>query len=91
MMKKKYMPSIIISLLWVLSQVMDYIYERKYTLYFFYLFLILVIPVIIFTMVKQRKEDKLNNTTEFKFSMYRMLFIALILIVIFFVTKQNHI
>ncbi|MDR7371536.1 ABC-type multidrug transport system fused ATPase/permease subunit [Flavobacterium aquidurense] len=90
MMKKEYIPSIIISLLWVLSQVMDYIYERKYTLYFFCLFLILVIPVIIFTIIKQRKEDKLNNTTEFQSSIYRILFLVF-LIVIFFVTKQNYI
>jgi len=62
-----------------------------YTRYYLYLSIAVIVPVSIVNLVKEKKEDKLNNTENFKFSIYRMLFMAVILCVFFFITKQNHI
>ncbi|WP_256365495.1 hypothetical protein [Flavobacterium sp. MEB061] len=42
-------------------------------------------------MIKQRKEDKINNTKELQASIYRMLIMAVMLAVFFFITKQYYI
>ena len=62
-----------------------------YTRYYLYLSIIVLIPLTVFKMIKQRREDKLNNTTEFQSSIFRMLFMAVLLVVFFFITKQNPI
>lgn len=62
-----------------------------YTRYYLYLSIAVIVPISIVNLVKEKKEDKLNNTENFKFSIYRMLFMVVILCVFFFITKQNHI
>lgn len=61
-----------------------------YTRYYLYLSIAVIVPLTIVNLVKEKKEDKLNNTENFKFSIYRMLFMVVILCVFFFITKQNH-
>lgn len=46
---------------------------------------------MIVNLLKKRKEDKLNGTKIFQSSIYRMLIMAAVLLVFFFITKQNHI
>jgi len=60
-----------------------------YVRYYLYLSIIVIIPVAIFNLIKQRKQDKINNTTEFQSSIYRMLIMAVLLVAFFFLTKQN--
>lgn len=66
------------------------IFSPEYTRYFLYLSIIVITPVMIVNMIKQRKEDKLQNTKIFEASIYRMLIMALVLLAFFLITKQNH-
>jgi len=51
-----------------------------------------MIIFMVLKMIKQRKEDKLNDTKEFQTSVYKMFFMmVVVLIVFFFITRQNHI
>jgi len=48
-----------------------------------------MITFMVLKMIKQRKQDKLNDTQEFQASIYKMFFMMLVvLIVFFFITKQ---
>ncbi len=86
-MMKKYIPSISITLVLISCQVLGLIY-RKYSTSFLYLGLILITPIVILSMIGLRKEDKLNGTKEFQSSLYRLLFIGVAMLVIYFVTIQ---
>jgi len=64
-------------------------YYPDYTRYYLYLSIIVMITFMVLKMIKQRKEDKLNDTQEFQASIYKMFFMMLVvLIVFFFITKQ---
>ena len=90
-MKKYITPINIAMFLWGLILITISEVYRDYTRYFLYLSIIIIIPVIIVNMIKQRKEDKINNTKEFQASIYRMLIMAVMLVVFFFITKQYYI
>lgn len=90
-MKKYITPISIAMFLWGLILITISEVYRDYTRYFLYLSIIIVIPLIIVNMIKQRKEDKINNTKEFKASIYRMLIMAVMLAVFFFMTKQYYV
>lgn len=63
-----------------------------YARYYLYLSIIVLLLVMVFKIIKQRKDDKLNDTREFQASIYKMFFMVVVaLIVFFFITKQNHI
>jgi hypothetical protein len=85
---KKYIPSISITIICILSQVMNYVYRGKYSEYFSYIFLIVIILIAILSLPKQIREEKLNGTL-FKHSIYRMLVIAVIILLYYFVTKND--
>jgi hypothetical protein len=91
MMKKYITPINIAVLLWgLMLQAISWFYP-DYTRYYLYLSIIVIIPVAVFNLIKQKKQDKLNNTTEFQSSIFRMLIMAVLLVVFFFITKQNPI
>ncbi len=90
-MIKKYFTSTSIIFLWGLILVATSLLYSEYTRYYLYLSIIVIIPIMIYSLIKQRKEDKLNDTTEFQSSIYRMLFLAIILGVFLFITKMNYI
>jgi predicted Na+-dependent transporter len=90
-MKKYITPISIAMFLWGLILITISEVYRDYTRYFLYLSIIIVIPLIIVNMIKQRKEDKINNTKEFQASIYRMLIMAVMLAVFFFMTKQYYV
>ncbi|PXY47274.1 hypothetical protein DMB68_09040 [Flavobacterium hydrophilum] len=77
--------------LWGLILVTISLLYPEYTRYYLYLSIIVIIPTAIISLIKQRKEDKLNGTKEFQSSIYRMLFLVVILGVFFFITKMNYI
>lgn len=81
----------IVVVLWGLILVVISAFFREYVRYYLYLSIIVIIPVAIVNMIRQRKEDKLNGTTLFKESIYRVLIMLVLLIAFFFITKQNHI
>ncbi|MCP2025031.1 hypothetical protein L1276_000171 [Flavobacterium sp. HSC-32F16] len=41
-------------------------------------------------LIKQKREDNLNGTKKFQTSIYRMVFMAVVLVVFFFLTKQKY-
>jgi L-asparagine transporter-like permease len=90
-MIKKYITPTSIIFLWGLILIMISLLYPEYTRYYLYLSIIVIIPIAIISLIKQRKEDKVNDTKEFQSSIYRMLFMAVILGVFFFITKMNHI
>jgi len=86
---KKYIPSISITLVLISCQVLGLIY-REYSTSFLYLGLILITPIVIFSMIKQRKEDKLNGTKIFQTSITGLLIAQVIFGVCYFILMQNY-
>lgn len=66
-------------------------YYYEYARYYLYISIIVIFPIMIWNLIKQWKKDKVEETKEFKPSIFRMLIMAVVMIVIFFITKQNHI
>ena len=66
-------------------------YYYEYVRYYLYISIIVIFPIMIWNLIKQWKKDKVEETKEFKPSIFRMLIMAVVMIVIFFITKQNHI
>lgn len=87
---KKYITPTSIIFLWglILLAISKWYYE--YTRYFLYLSIVVIMPIMIVNLIKQRKEDKRNNTNIFRNSILRMLFIAVVMGSLFFLTQQNH-
>lgn len=91
-MIKKYITLINIAFfLWGLILVAISLLHSKYTRYYLYLSIIVIIPIMIFSLIKQRKQDKLNDTKEFRSSIYRMLFMVVVLVAFFLITNINYI
>lgn len=90
-MIKKYITPTTIIFLWGLILILISLLSPEYTRYYLYLSLILIIPIMTLSLIKQRKEDKLKGTKEFQSSIYRMLIVAVIMVVFYFITKQNYI
>jgi predicted Na+-dependent transporter len=90
-MKKYITPINVVLFLWLLTLFTLQEIHPDYIRYFQYLSLLIIIPITIINLVKQKKEDKLNDTTKFRSSIYRMLIMASILVIFFFITKQSHI
>jgi uncharacterized membrane protein len=66
------------------------VYGNEYARYFMYFLITIIIPNVIFNLIKERREDKLNSTTLFQASIYKMLIMAVVLVIFFFITKQNY-
>ncbi|KAF2337071.1 hypothetical protein [Flavobacterium daemonense] len=62
----------------------------QYTRYYLYASILVILPIMIFNLIKQRKEDKQNRTTNFESSILRMLILAGLLGIMYFITKQNY-
>ena len=88
-MKKHKTPINIVLLLWFLIYILISNTYPDYTMYYFYLSLPIIILLVILDLAKQKKEDKLNDTKTFQSSIYRMLIMSVVLIVFFFLTKEN--
>ncbi len=88
-MKKYITPLNIAFFLWGLVLVTISQLNPEYTRYFLYLSIIVIIPIAIINMIKMKNEDKRNGTMLFQKSVYRMLFMAILLGFVFFISKQN--
>ena len=87
-MKKKIKSINIVFLLLGLLLIAISIFSPEYTRHFLYFAIIVMTPVIIVNMIKQRKEDKLKNTKTFEASIYRMLIMSVVLFAFFVITMQ---
>jgi len=87
---KKYITPTSIIFLWglILLTISEWYYD--YTRYFLYLSIIVIVPIMIINLKKQRKEDQRNDTNVFKNSILRMLFMAVVIGILFFLAEQNH-
>jgi len=90
-MKKYITPINIVFFIWGLILITISEVYRDYTRYFLYLSIIVIIPVAVLNLRKMRKEDKHNHTTEFQSSIYRMLIMAVMLMLFFFLTREYYI
>jgi hypothetical protein len=50
----------------------------------------IMIPTVIFKMIKQKKIDRIDGTKEFKNSLYRMSFLIVLSLIFFYLTEQNQ-
>lgn len=84
-------PTNIIFVVWgiALFCISELYYE--YVRYFLYLSIAIIFPVTIWNIIKQRKIDKIERTEELKHSINRMMILAVVLVIMFAITKQNHI
>ena len=87
MIKKYITPVNIIFFLWGPILIVISEFYGEYVRYFLYLSIIAIIPIMVFNLIKQRKEDKFI----FRQSIYRMLSMAAVLVVFYFLTHQKHI
>ena len=90
-MLKKYATSLNIVLVCVLifsSIPQEYEEYKKYLLY---VSVLIVIPIGILKLIKLRMENQLYETKTFWPPIYRMGVVAVVLVVFFFLTKQNYI
>ncbi|UUW07534.1 hypothetical protein NLG42_15640 [Flavobacterium plurextorum] len=90
-MKEKIAAPVSIIFLWglILIAITEWYYE--YARYYLYVSIAVISPIMIWNLIKQKKKDKINGTREFQSSIYRMLIMAVVLIIIFYITKQEHI
>ncbi len=91
MIKKKLTPATIAIFFWGIGLLIVNQQYYEYLRYYLYLSIIIAFPIMILNMIKQRKNDKVNGTKEFHHSINRMMIFAVILVIMFAITKQNHI
>lgn len=63
----------------------------EYVRYYLYLSIAIIYPVMVWNLLKQKKNDKIYGTEKLKHSINRMMFLAVVLVIMFAITKQNHI
>lgn len=90
MIKKQFTLPLFISLLLIILLFIIAIVAPEYSRYFMYFSIIIMIPVIIYDLIKKRKEDNRNGTQFFKFSIYNILISILIMGFLFFLISQNY-
>lgn len=60
----------------------------EYTRYYLYLSILVAVPILVLKLIRVRKEDKINDTDHFRFSMYNVLISAVILGILFFTINK---
>jgi len=89
---KKYSTTInIIFFFWGLLLLAVSSFYPEYVRYYLYFSIIVIIPIMIIDLIKQRKKDKVEGTALFQASIYRMLIMAVVLGLFFFITQQNYV
>lgn len=91
MIKKILTPAFIAIFFWGIGLLIINEYYYEYFRPYQYISLLIILSITIWSLIQKRKNDKINGTQEFKDSIYRMMFMAVIMIIVFFATKQNHI
>lgn len=89
-MIKKYITSIaIVPYFCILMTCIGTIFYPAHTRIFSYISIVIMIPLLIFELIKKRKEDKLEGTKHFQHSVYNILIAAAMIGVLFFLISQN--
>jgi len=91
MIKKVLTPATIAIFFWGIGLIAINEYYYEYLRPYLYISLLLIFPLMIWNLIKQWKNDKVEETKEFKSSISRMLIMAIVMIIVFLITKQNHI
>ncbi|MBB4803866.1 putative membrane protein [Flavobacterium nitrogenifigens] len=91
MIKKVLTPATIAIFFWGIILLILNAKYYEYVRYYLYLSIIIVFPIMIVNMIKQRKNDKINGTKEFYQAINRMMIFAVILVIMFAITKQHHV
>lgn len=90
-MKKLLTPINVITLIWGSILLILSNWYPEYVRYYLYLSIIIMVPFMIFNLMKQREQDKLNGTKKVVTAIARMIIVSVVLIVFIFITKQKHI
>lgn len=90
-MKKVLKPGFIAIFLWGIGLLLINQSYREYVRYYLYLSLIVIFPFMVWNLTKEWKKDKVEETKEFRTSIFRMLIMMAFMIIVFFITRQNHI
>ncbi|WP_294961794.1 hypothetical protein [uncultured Flavobacterium sp.] len=91
MMKKVLKPGFIAIFLWGIGLLLINQSYHEYVRYYLYLSLIVIFPFMVWNLTKEWKKDKVEETKEFRTSIFRMLIMMAFMIIVFFITRQNHI
>lgn len=91
MMKKVLTPETIAIFFWGIILLIVNAKYYEYVRYYLYLSIAIIFPIMIWNLIKQKKNDKANGTEELKHSINRMMFLAVFLVIMFAITEQNHI
>ncbi|WP_264537618.1 hypothetical protein [Flavobacterium sp. N1736] len=62
----------------------------EYNRYVSYSAIVIMVPLLILKLVKQREEDKVNGTQNFKFSIYNVLMAAVFMGILFYLIHSNY-
>jgi hypothetical protein len=90
-MKKYISPLNLVFLLWGILLLTISGFFRDYVRSYLYLSIAMVTLYIILDVSKQRKNDKAERIKKLSESVNRMMIMAVVLIIMFAITKQNHI
>ncbi len=90
MIKRILTPATIAIFFWGIGLLIVNEQYYEYLRYYMYLSIILIFPFVIMNMIKQRKNDKIHGTNELHHTVNRMMIFGVILVIIFAITKQNH-
>lgn len=90
-MLKQYLtlPSIISLFLIVMVLIVSLVFP-EYVRYSYYGAIVIMIPFIIFDLIRKRKEDKIDGTEYFKISVYNIFIAAAMMVVLFFLINSNY-
>lgn len=91
MIRKILTPGTITIFLWGIGLLLINQSYYEYVRYYLYLSLIVIFPFMVWNLTKEWKKDKLEETKEFRTSIFRMLIMMAFMIIVFFITRQNHI
>ncbi|SFD89895.1 hypothetical protein [Flavobacterium phragmitis] len=88
---KKYITVVnIVFFLWGIVYILISEFFRDYVRGYLYLSIGVIIPFMIWDLIKKRKKDKIEGTKDLYNSINRMMIMAVVLVVFFVITKQNH-
>lgn len=90
-MLKQYLtlPSIISLFLIVIVFIVSLV-SPEYIRYSYYGVIVIMVPFIIFDLIRKRKEDKIDGTEYFKISVYNIFIAAAMMVVLFFLINSNY-
>ncbi|WP_431241554.1 hypothetical protein ACQ9BO_16035 [Flavobacterium sp. P21] len=90
MMKRIITPVNVIFLFWGFVLLTFSESYPQYTRYYLYASILIIFPVMVINLTKQRKEDKQNGTIKFQSAIFKMFIVAVLLAIGYLLTRQNY-